>query len=508
MKDIDISNQKFTFEDIFKNTNIIFDKDNKVKYAQYYTKKSIALYMASMFKKINKKSIRILDPGCGLGILTVAFLYRLIKTEDRKVSKVIITMYEIDENIIPRLKANMKNVSNICKKCGLDIEYYIINDNIVKDFCINEELSNIYKFDYVIMNPPYMKLDDNSDDDIMLENRGINVTNYYAAFVSIAIRLLKEKGELVAITPRSFCNGAYFLDFRKDLLKKMSFDKIHLFESRKDLFKEDEVLQENIIFHCIKKKTKNNDKISIFYSHSDLENGISVEQKRFEDVVFQNDFNYLIRIIRGIDEEKISKKINSLECRLEDLGIEVSTGPVVDFREPREIQSKERIYDGIPFIFSEHISIRGINWPKLKVKKYNYISLNENNKSKMRKNGNYVLVKRMTSKEELRRIVSAICEGNNYNYEYFAFDNKVNYFHISKKGLPIEIAKGLSIYLNSTIVDRYFRTFSGSTQVNVTDLRSLNYPNLKQLTELGKRYDIIIGNQELIDKEVDEILFS
>jgi adenine-specific DNA-methyltransferase len=39
--------------------------------------------------------------------------------------------------------------------------------------------------------------------------------------------------------------------------------------------------------------------------------------------------------------------------------------------------------------------------------------------------------------------------------------------------------------LNSTIIDRHFRTFSGHTQVNATDLRSMRYPTPRQLCSLG-----------------------
>ena len=508
MNDIDINNKKFIFGSLFKSVEGLLSEDNKAKYAQYYTGEDIALYMANMFKKINKEVIRVLDPGCGIGVLTAAFLDRLIKNQNRKVKKVIITMYEIDSYVIEKLRDNMDNICSVCKGKGIDIEYSIINENFIQSFSEKEDFNISHKFDYVIMNPPYMKLIDNSDDDIMLEYLGINVTNYYAAFVALAIRLLGDKGELVAITPRSFCNGAYFLEFRMDLLNKMTFDKIHLFESRKDLFKEDSVLQENIIFHCIKKQPKNSDKIKIIHSYSNLNDGLSSEEKKFEDVVYQNDNNLLIRIVRGVEEEEIARRINSLECRLEELGIEVSTGPVVDFREPKEIQSKERMLNGIPFFFSEHISMNGLEWPKKQVKKYNYISLNENNINKMRRNGNYVLIKRMTSKEERRRIVSAICRGDNYDYEFFAFDNKINYFHKNKSGLPLEVAKGLSLYLNSTILDRYFRTFSGNTQVNATDLRSLHYPTRKQLTQLAEIYDDVFNNQELIDAAIENILFK
>jgi adenine-specific DNA-methyltransferase len=34
-------------------------------------------------------------------------------------------------------------------------------------------------------------------------------------------------------------------------------------------------------------------------------------------------------------------------------------------------------------------------------------------------------------------------------------------------------------------VDQFFRTFSGHTQVNATDLRSMRYPSQSQLADLG-----------------------
>lgn len=505
---IDIKHDKFLFENYFKSTSELINKDNKVKYAQYYTGKDIAIYMANMFKKLNKKVVRILDPGCGMGMLTAAFLDRLIKINNRKIEKVIITMYEIDRHVIEVLQTNMNKISEECQNNGLEIEYSIVNQNYIQSFSNKDELKFKEKFDYVIMNPPYMKIIDNSEDDIRLESLDINVTNYYAAFISLSIRLLVEGGELVAITPRSFCNGAYFKEFRKDLINNMVFDKIHLFESRKELFKGDDVLQENIIFHCIKRKAKMKDKIQIIHSYSNLKDGLTMEKKAIDDVIYPNDENLLIRIMRGEEEEKITRKIDSLECTLDDLDIKVSTGPVVDFREPEETLSIERKDNAIPYFFPEHISINGIEWPKTQSKKCNYIILNEKNKSKMRHNGNYVLLKRITSKEERRRIVSVVCEGNNFDYEFFAFDNKLNYLHRNKRGLPMEIAKGITLYLNSTILDRYFRTFSGNTQVNATDLRSLKYPTERQLIRLADRYDEVFNSQELIDNAVEEILFN
>lgn len=52
--------------------------------------------------------------------------------------------------------------------------------------------------------------------------------------------------------------------------------------------------------------------------------------------------------------------------------------------------------------------------------------------------------------------------------------------------LDLALARGLCAYLNSQPVDDYFRTFSGHTQVNATDLRRLCYPPQDQLRAMGE----------------------
>src|SRR6185369_9427624 len=86
----------------------------------------------------------------------------------------------------------------------------------------------------------------------LLKQLGIEASNLYAGFLAAATQLLEPEGELVAITPRSFCNGPYFKSFRTDFLKIMSIKRLHLFDSRSAVFNQDKVLQENIIFHAVK----------------------------------------------------------------------------------------------------------------------------------------------------------------------------------------------------------------------------------------------------------------
>ena len=64
------------------------------------------------------------------------------------------------------------------------------------------------------------------------------------------------------------------------------------------------------------------------------------------------------------------------------------------------------------------------------------------------------------------------------------------------------MASGLAVYLNSSLVDRFFRQFNGHTQVNAADLRSLRYPNRDTLERIGAEN----GDRTLSQNDVDEII--
>ena len=51
-----------------------------------------------------------------------------------------------------------------------------------------------------------------------------------------------------------------------------------------------------------------------------------------------------------------------------------------------------------------------------------------------------------------------------------------------RKAIPFGIA-GL---FNSVLLDRYFRVLSGNTQVNATELRTLNFPDMNVVRKIGR----------------------
>ncbi|WP_323092367.1 Eco57I restriction-modification methylase domain-containing protein, partial [Aeromonas jandaei] len=100
---------------------------------------------------------------------------------------------------------------------------------------------------HVILNPPYKKINSQSAHRLALRTVGIETVNLYSAFVALAVGETAPGGQIVAIIPRSFCNGPYYRPFRDFILERAAIRHMHLFESRNKAFRDDEVLQENII---------------------------------------------------------------------------------------------------------------------------------------------------------------------------------------------------------------------------------------------------------------------
>ena len=184
---------------------------------------------------------------------------------------------------------------------------------------------------------------------------------------------------------------------------------------------------------------------------------------------------------------------------LADLGLTVSTGRVVDFRAKEHL--RQSLEDGVvALIWPTHFGRGYISWPKEGSKKPQAIAEAVN--GQLVPSEPYVLVKRFSAKEEKRRLVAAVYDPKRVPGKRVGFENHLNYFHRNGGGIGLPLARGLAVFLNSTLVDSYLRQFNGHTQVNATDLRSLKYPTEEQLLRLGAA----VGEQFPNQAEIDALL--
>jgi len=472
---------------------------------QFLTPAPIAKFMASLFER-SLGVVRILDPGAGTGSLCAALVERLL-SEANHPEAIEIVAYETDRNIVPHLEATMELCRQLCTQAGVAFQWVVHCEDFISA-AIARLQDNLFavaqdQFTHVILNPPYKKINGETQTRRILSSAGIETSNLYAAFVWLAALLMGPDGEVVAITPRSFCNGPYFRRFRKALLGLIDLRHVHLFESRKEAFADDSVLQENVIFHGVRTERANgNVKISV--SRGSNFGDLQVRDVPFPEVVAPEDPDAFIHLIEADDSQRVKELMSRFNATLSDLGLEVSTGRVVDFR-AREFLRKDPEPGTAPLIYPCHFEDGFVRWPVPRAKKPNAIALSDRTHDLLVPAGYYVLTKRFTAKEERRRIVGAIYDPTRIDSPTVGFENHLNYFHSRGRGLSPDLARGLAVFLNSSLLDRCFRLFSGHTQVNATDLRKMRYPSREQLLRLGRAMRTTLPDQEKIDTALERM---
>jgi adenine-specific DNA-methyltransferase len=492
-----------TLDHVRKSFNGLTNRAERSEIGQFLTPVAIARFMASMLEA-SQQDVRILDPGAGAGVLFTMAVEALLSQENRPRS-ITVVAYETDSTILPYLEDTLNRCQSLCLSYGIEFHGIIKNEDFVS-INISETRGSLFhtsgmRFTHVILNPPYKKLNSQTTISKMLYSADIEVANLYAVFVWLSMLLLEPGGQMVAITPRSFCNGPYFRKFRVAFLRTMSLKQIHIFESRKKAFGDDNVLQENIIYHGVSGLHKPK---SITISTSQ---GLDFDKVRtltvpYSQVVHPGDRDMFIHLdIKGANNSP-AKQIKNFSTSLNKLGLSVSTGRVVDFR-AREYLKQSPQEGTVPLIYPCHFANGFIKWPVESGKKPNAIASTVETYDLLVKAGFYVLTKRFSSKEQQRRVMAAIYDPSKIDAPLVGFENHLNYFHKDGKGMPTDLAKGLALYLNSTVVDQYFRLFSGHTQVNATDLRRLPYPTHEQLLRLAAHVKEIMPEQEAIDAIIE-----
>jgi adenine-specific DNA-methyltransferase len=475
---------------------------------QFFTPAAVARFMVSLSQLPEIEDIRFLDPGAGVGSLSAAWIEDIL-SRDRFPRSIHVSACEIDPLLIDYLKQTLRDCHQACELKGVRFTFEVIESDFVTtavEWLADQPLfaAPTTSFHCAIVNPPYRKINTDSDVRRSLGSVGIETSNLYTAFLWLVLKLLEPDGELVAITPRSFCNGPYFRPFREALLSGAHLSRVHVFNSREAAFRQDEVLQENIIFRAVKFSSASaNTAISTSQGPDDPD--IVYREVEPHELVQPDDRTRVIHLVPDELQGQVAQQVRSFTSNLSNLGIRVSTGRVVDFRAKEflihDAADAKLNGDTAPLIYPAHFSNGAIAWPK-QGKKPNYLRIDDLTRRLLVPPGVYVLVKRFSAKEEARRVAAAICQPGTLPDKAFAFENHLNYFHDNGKGLPLNLAKGLAIYLNSTLIDSYFRQFSGHTQVNASDLRNLPYPDRNALERIG----LSIGGSQPPQQEIDQLV--
>jgi adenine-specific DNA-methyltransferase len=493
--------------------------EHKKDLGQFFTPMKIAQFMAG-FASMDKETITILDPGCGIGILSAA-VCEILLVGKNSIKNISLIAFETDVEILPLTEQCFEYLRGWIHKKKIGFTFLLVkNDFILHNSSLLRKKEVITEsYDIVISNPPYFKLPKDDSRIIAAKEIIFGQPNIYSLFLILAARLLNEHGKLIFITPRSFCSGNYFRLFRETFFSLVNLRIIHLFNSRKETFKRDKVLQENIIVVATRKRIAEEGQLELSLATNEATIVISsskgmndlakrrVKEYHWSDLINMDSNQKILHLPSSDIDEKVISIFKTWTGSLNAYGLEISTGPVVDFRSLEMIRH-EASPSSVPLIWLHNIESMAFLWPRptdYKGKaREQYIENNEGSTSRLITNKNYIFVRRFSSKDDNRRLIAApYFKQFLPDFSFLGAENHLNYVYKKEGELSEMEAHGFAALLNSRLFDLYFRTFNGNINVSATELRDFPLPDFELIKTLGQR--IMAAGDNL---EIDELVAS
>jgi len=364
-------------------------------------------------------------------------------------------------------------------------------------------------FEYVVANPPYAKRPSRLMTQEQL--RRFSATTYghpnlYGLFLQVGVELLADGGRLAYINPKSFVSGLYFRNLRQFLKRELDLQRFDSFEKRTGLF--DGVLQEVVILTA-EKRSERVEQIELreFINAPDkppsrqtiVPRGSVLLGKEFDHAFFiePNPLSHLVLAKMSVDSSPL--------CAF---GVEAVTGTIVWNRLKPYVRN-EQSEDALPLIWGNGIRMFRFAGLGNRAGEGSHMALVPKTKGII-SYGEAVLVKRMTAKEEPRRLVACRVPGELAASErgYFA-ENHVNIVRPKLAGAKVDLDAVLGL-LNSRLFDFVFRALNGNTQVSATELELLplaDGPELGEIAEQARKLTASHGTDRRAQARLDELVY-
>ena len=231
-------NAKILDDDIIKNLTIgeisvlyeysvaIVDTKSRKSNGQFFTPDDVACFMAGFSKKFPKGIW--LDPCSGIGNLSWHLVAKQNNPEEFLQTKIILSDKDELALLIARamlvsfFQDKNTNLYNDIKNNFIVFDFLSVADNGNMSLENTEDLSNIPKHDFVIVNPPYLS----TKQDKRFETA--HASDLYAYFLE---NIIKTSKGFISITPQSFTNASKFKTLRKLILKHYSNLTIFAFDN-------------------------------------------------------------------------------------------------------------------------------------------------------------------------------------------------------------------------------------------------------------------------------------
>ncbi|GAB62562.1 putative methyltransferase [Candidatus Jettenia caeni] len=490
---------------------------------QYATPIEIVRYIVKSVEYIPSKSIlqkRLIDPACGSG----AFLGEACRVYLNALKKAAIPISEWYPMIISAIcgididpKACFFARLNLAMLLAPPILEFISKNTIAKlkplpIHCADtlhllasrrKSIPLFYdrisipledQFDFVVGNPPYYKIKNLEQNIKNTFTESIyGHPNAYALFIHAGIEMLRTHGRLGFIVPRSMLSGLYFKNLREFIEKKTAIKEIVNISDRKNIF--DGVLHGTMIL-SLKRGKQNDEKINISLVKTledirDQHRAVIVDRN---EVVQQLNGTTVWFVADSLDVYNILSKIIKGSPLLSgnQINYRAKTGQIV-WNRVKPLLSTQKEPDTLPLVWATDVGKFSFSFNRMGIARPCFLKSNSKTKQLIVK-GLCILVQRVTADEQPSRIIACIPEELcKKEHDGYFVENHLNIIQPTNESNTIDLYFILGI-LNSDVVDFFFRTMNGNTQVSATELNLLPIPTGKsddKIAEIAKEIQVV-----------------
>jgi adenine-specific DNA-methyltransferase len=449
----------------------------------YYTPPGLARRLLDMASAagVDWGSCRAMDPACGGGAFLAPVVSR-IAAENRKFSA-----REIVRSIGARVRGQEIDpfaawtsqvflemaVMDLCREAGERLPVVVdIRNSLLAEAGESD-------FDLVVGNPPYGRVTLSADVRERYRRSLYGHANLYGLFTDLAIRLTRPGGVIAYVTPTSFLAGEYFKSLRALLAVDAPPSNFDFVSVRQGVF--DGVLQETLLATY-----KRGDRPATATVHFIT----PVDHERIE-VTGRGNFALPSRpgspwlIPRTAEQEQLIAFMRRMPHRLKDYGYEVSTGPLVWNRHKSQLQGRPGM-GRLPLIWAECVTSEGTFVFRADKKNHEPYFKPADGDEWLISRSPCILLQRTTAKEQHRRLIAAELP-KKFLSEHGAvvIENHLNMIR-PVNGAPQVSPRVLAAFLNTEIVDKAFRCFSGSVAVSAYELEALPLPPPEALDSVAE----------------------
>ena len=490
--------------------------EHRKNHGLYLTPVPAADFMGGRIK-VSGPKLRILDPAAGAGILCCAAVEALV-SRDSKPDIIELVVHEVDGDLIAPLHAVLDCLVDWCHSHGVMVAVQVEETDFIMAHAETlRSLGGLFPyrsvaedFDIVIANPPYFKISKADPRASAASTVVHGQPNIYALFMAVSAVLLRENGDFVFITPRSFTSGPYFRQFRNVFFDMIRPTEVHVFGSRRDAFSRDEVLQENVIVSGTRQNLRHRSKTDAPFVIS-LSRGVrDIGESNRREIPLSTALNLdstnkILRLPICEEDDNVLALVDSWPDSLRSFGLDISTGPIVAFRATEFIDKEGKVPEShVPLLWMNHVHAMQATWP-LNGHKPEYIE-RSGTEALLLPNRNYVLMRRFSAKEEARRLTATPYIATDFAIPEVGFENHLNYIHRPGGTLTEDEAWGLAALYNSRLLDTWFRAVNGNTQVSATELRSMRLPEHQTIIALGQYVKHLADPMEGLDRLVMDLI--